>query len=68
MISTLAFVFKITRTIIFSAVKNASFPQSKKIFLILGLGPTAGLDNTTLSLSTEDRYSINFSRSNRNFV
>ena len=40
--------------------------DNKKIyFLILGKGETQGLDNTTLS--TEDQYSIKFSRSMRNF-
>ena len=36
-----------------------------KYILILGKGPTQGLDNTTLIAETE--YSINFSRSQRKF-
>ena len=45
MVSTLAFVFKIIRSIIFSAVKKINFPQSrkfstvKKIFLDQGTLP-----------------------------
>ena len=37
--------------------------NKKKYFLILGKGPTQGLDDTTLT--AEAQYSINFSRSNR---
>ena len=37
----------------------------KKDTLILGLGPTQGLDDTTLT--AEAQYSSNFSRSNRKF-
>ena len=37
--------------------------NQKKGILILGLGPTQGLDDTTLTV--EAQYSINFSRSNR---
>ena len=37
----------------------------KKGILILGKGPTQGLDDTTLT--AEAQYSINFSRSNRKF-
>ena len=36
-----------------------------KNILILGKGPTQGLDNTTLTAEIE--YSINFSRSQRKF-
>ena len=36
--------------------------NKKKDTLILGIGPTQGLDNTTLTV--EAQYSINFSRSN----
>ena len=39
--------------------------NKKKEILILGKGPTQGLDDTTLT--TEAQYSINFSRSNRKF-
>ena len=36
-----------------------------KYFLIIGVGPTQGLDDTTLA--AEAQYSINFSRLNRKF-
>ena len=39
--------------------------NKKKDILILGIGPTQGLDETTLT--AEAQYSIIFSRSNRNF-
>ena len=39
--------------------------NKKKDILILGIDATQGLDDTTLS--AEGQYSINFSRSNRNF-
>ena len=39
--------------------------NKKKDIVILGTGPTQGLDDTTLS--AEQQYSINFSRSNRKF-
>ena len=39
--------------------------NNKKDILILGIGPTWWLDNTTLSV--EAQYSVNFSRSNRKF-
>ena len=39
--------------------------NKKKDTLILGIGPTQGLNNTTLT--AEPRYSINFSKSNRKF-
>ena len=39
--------------------------NKKKDNLILGKGPTQGLDDTTLT--TEAQYSINFSRSSRKF-
>ena len=39
--------------------------NKKKDILILGIGPTQGLDDTTLS--AEAQYLINFSRSNRKF-
>ena len=39
--------------------------NKKKDILILGTGPTQGLEDTTLSAETQ--YSINFSRSNRKF-
>ena len=39
--------------------------NKKKDILILGIGPTQGLDDTTLS--AEAQYSIKFSRSNRKF-
>ena len=39
--------------------------NKKKDILILGIGPTQGLDDTRLS--AEAQYSINFSRSNRKF-
>ena len=39
--------------------------NKKKDNLILGKGPTKGLDDTTCS--AEAQYSINFSRSNINF-
>ena len=37
--------------------------NKKKDILILGIGPTQGLDDTTLT--AEAQYSINFSKSNR---
>ena len=39
--------------------------KKENIFLVLGIGPTQGLDDTTLT--AEAQYSINFSRSNRKF-
>ena len=39
--------------------------NKEKDILILGFGPTQGLDNTTLT--AEAQYSINFSRSQRKF-
>ena len=39
--------------------------NNKKDILILGLGPTQGLDDT--KLTAEAQYSINFSKSNRKF-
>ena len=39
--------------------------NKKKDILILGIGPTQGLDDTTLTVETQ--YSINFSKSNRKF-
>ena len=39
--------------------------NKNKNILILGKGPTRGLDDTTLT--GEAQYSINFSRSNRKF-
>ena len=39
--------------------------NKNKDILILGKGRTKGLDNTTLT--TEAKYSINFSRSQRKF-
>ena len=39
--------------------------NEKKDTLILGIGPTQWLDDTTLT--AEAQYSINFSRSNRKF-
>ena len=39
--------------------------NKKKDILILGIGPTQGLDDTRLS--AEAQYSISFSRSNRKF-
>ena len=44
---------------------SAHIDNTKKYILILGKGPTQGLDNTTLAV--EARYSIIFSRSNRKF-
>ena len=41
------------------------FHNKKKDILILGFGPTQGLDDTTLT--TEDQYSIIFSSLNRKF-
>ena len=38
--------------------------NKKKDILILGKGPTQGLDSTTLT--AEAKYSVNFSRANRN--
>ena len=37
--------------------------KKKKDILILGIGPTQGLDDTTLT--AEVKFSINFSRSNK---
>ena len=39
--------------------------NKKKDILILGKGPTQGLDDTTLT--SEAQYSISFSKSNRKF-
>ena len=39
--------------------------NKKKDILILGIGPTQGLDDTTLA--AEAKYSMNFLRTNRNF-
>ena len=39
--------------------------KKKKDILILGVGPTQGLNDTTLTADAQ--YSINFSRSNRKF-
>ena len=39
--------------------------SKKKDIFILGIGPTQGLDNTTLTAGA--KYSINFSRSNKFF-
>ena len=39
--------------------------SKQKVILILGLGPTQGLNDTTLT--AEAQYSCNFSRSNRKF-
>ena len=39
--------------------------NKKKNILILGFGPTQGLDDTTLT--AEPQYSIKFSRSNKKF-
>ena len=54
--------------IIFGADMSSSvhINNKEKDILILGFGPTQGLDNTTLT--AEAQYSINFSRSQRNFV
>ena len=40
--------------------------EKKKDILILGIGPTQGLDDTTLT--AESQYLINFSRSSRKFL
>ena len=40
--------------------------NKNKDILILGKGPTQGLDDTTLTV--EAQYSINFSRSNRKYI
>ena len=45
---------------------SVNFDNKKKNILILGKGPTQGLDDTRLT--AEAPYSINFSRSNENFV
>ena len=49
--------------IIFSS--SVLIDQKGKYILVLGIGPTQGLDDTTLT--AEAQYSINFSRSNRKF-
>ena len=41
------------------------FKGYKKYILILGEGPTQGLDDTPLTV--EEKYSINFSRLHRKF-
>ena len=53
--------------IIFGADMSSSvhIDNKGKDILILGFGPTQGLDDTTLT--AEAQYSINFSRSNRQF-
>ena len=40
--------------------------NEKKDILVIGKGPTQGLDNT--AITAEADYSINFSRSGINFV
>ena len=54
-------------TIIFRVGMSSSLhiDTRNKDILILGKGPTRGLDNTTLT--AEAKYSINFSRSQRKF-
>ena len=51
--------------IIFGADMSSSIHthNKKKDILILGEGPTQGLDNTTLTL--EEKYSINFTENNK---
>ena len=46
-------------------ISSVDIDNRKKDILILGSGPTQGLDDTTLSAETQ--YSINFLRSNRRF-
>ena len=46
-------------------MSSVHIDNKKKDILILGTGPTQGLEDTTLSAETQ--YSINFSRSNRKF-
>ena len=53
--------------IIFGADMSSSVhvDNKKKDILILGEGPTQGLDDTTLT--AEERYSINFTKSRKKF-
>ena len=44
---------------------SGNVDDKKKDILILVIGPTQGLDNTTLT--AEAKYSITFSRSNKKF-
>ena len=44
---------------------SAHTDNEKNDILVLGFGPTQGLDDTTLT--AEAQYSINFSRSNKKF-
>ena len=46
-------------------ISSVHIDDKKKDILILVIGPTHGLDDTTLT--AEAQYSINFSRSNSNF-
>ena len=56
------------KNVVISGIDNSSSVHSdnkKKYILVLGEGPTQGLDNTTTT--AEAKYSINFSRSQRKF-
>ena len=44
---------------------STKLDNRKKVILILGLGPTQGLEHT---LSAEKLYSINFTESNKKIV
>ena len=46
-------------------ISSVHIDNKKKDILILGIGRTQGLDDTTIT--AEAQYSINFSRSNRKF-
>ena len=46
---------------------SVQIDNKKKDNLILGKGPSRGLDDTTLTAVAPSQYSINFSRSNRQF-
>ena len=44
---------------------SVQIDNEKKDILILGIGPTQGLDDTTLT--AEAKYWVNFSKSNKDF-
>ena len=61
-------VFNSGKTVLVFGVDNSSsvhIDNKKKYILVLGEGPTQGLDDTTTT--AEAKYSINFPRSQRKF-
>ena len=56
------------KNVVIVGVVNSSsmhIDNKKKVILVLGEGPTQGLDNT--AITADAKYSINFSRSKRKF-